>query len=64
MKRLLGKQKKRLTEGGLRWRSLQVKMIESLLNDGYSWDEIYDGLGISEIFYHSLKDALAKNQSK
>lgn len=43
---------------------LQVEMVQQLLDNGYSWDQIFNAIGFSEVWMHFVKTRFLENQDQ
>lgn len=43
---------------------LQVEMVQVLLNNGYSWDQIFDAIGLSETWLKFTQTHLPEWQNR
>ncbi len=34
---------------------LQVEMVQCLLNNGYDWDQIFNAIGFSEVWFNHIQ---------
>lgn len=43
---------------------LQVEMVQLLLRNGYSWDQIFTALGFSDVWLTVVQNSLLKSKNK
>jgi len=60
----LFKKKRRAKDLDIPRLRLQVEMVQRLLDSGYSWDQIFNAIGFSEVWMRFVKSRFLENQNQ